>query len=299
MDRTCLVAAIAMLSWASSPLPSSTVAAEDHPGLHIFAMPADGMDVRRLATLPEHPAVCSPEVSPDGAKVAVDAWRAGESSTDAHMLIVHLADGRVEDLGRGCMPTWSSDGDQIAYCRYGQGVFIRTLGGEKDICIDPKGWAIQWSPDGKLLAYVRDGNLVLYNPATESRREVFPEDDIPYRHILHNPTWSPDSTKICFLGQREDGGTELAYVAAKQLMTTQITILRAASDLHPDIAWRRGGIEVLVVQGSVDGRPGQMLAVPLEGDTPAAPYPGQPADRNNGGMSWSRDGKTLYFMSAK
>jgi Tol biopolymer transport system component len=287
--------ALALCGFAFCP----AFAAADDLGLHIYAMQADGGDVRKVASFPEHPSVCSPEISPDGRRIAVDAWRAGEPSTDAHVLIFHLAEGRIEDLGIGCMPSWSAEGDSIAYCRYGEGVFIRSLDDGKQVCIDPKGWAIQWSPSGKLLAYVRQGNLVVHNLATGKQFEVFPEEERPYTHIHHNPTWSPDSTKICFLGLRGDGRQELAYVTAKPLMAPELDALRSGHDLNPDIAWRPDGGEILAVQQSVDGRPGQMLAVPVERSAEAAHFAGQPADRSNGGMSWSRDGKTLYFMSAK
>jgi Tol biopolymer transport system component len=278
-----------------SPAPALV---DDVPGLHIFAMQADGAHVRRVASLAEYPSVCSPEISPEGGRIAVDAWRAGESSTDAHVLIVHLADGRVEDLGIGCMPTWSPEGDSIAFCKYGLGVFTLSLKGDKkETCIDPLGWAIQWSPSGKSLAYVRRNNLVVHDVASGKQFEIFPEDENPYRMIYHNPTWSPDSKKICFIGARAGEGPELAHVSARQLMAPELVVLRSASDLSPDIAWGAG--KILAVQQPVEGRPGQMLAVPADGAGEAVAFAGQPADRHNGGMSWSRDGKTLYFMSAK
>jgi TolB protein len=305
-----------LVALGASALDTAKAAEDEHPGLHLFAMQADGTNVRRVVSLPEYPSVCSPEISPDGSKVAVDAWRSGEPSTAAHVLIVHLADDRVEDLGIGCMPSWSADGAAIAYCQYGKGVFIKTLDGKSDECLDPAGWAIQWSPDGKKLAYVKGGNFVIYDRASGERFEVFPEGESPYRAIYHNPTWSPDSKQLCFIGAR-DGRLELAIVAARKLMTTDFQVLRTADDLNPDLAWRPKVDEVLAVQKPIDGRPGQMLAVPVAkpidgmeemdetedmeelAGKEAHAFPGQPVDRHNGGMSWSRDGAALYFMSAK
>ena len=48
--------------------PSSKVTA-------IYAMDADGANAREVARIPDYPIINSPEVSPDGRRIAVDGWK--------------------------------------------------------------------------------------------------------------------------------------------------------------------------------------------------------------------------------
>jgi hypothetical protein len=47
------------------------------------------------------------------------------------------------------------------------------------------------------------------------------------------------------------------------------------------------------------GQPAQIFEFDPDGDKPPVPVVGQPADRHNAGNCWSRDGKTLFFVSWK
>ena len=144
---------IAMLAGiAQGADPSAKVTA-------IYAMDADGGNVRELASIPDYPIINSPELSPDGEWVAVDGWKRDESLTDARILLVHLEDGAVLNLGKGAMPSWSADGKWIALCKYGpeRGVYICSLDGETERLIDREGWGIQWAPDGETLIFVSRG----------------------------------------------------------------------------------------------------------------------------------------------
>jgi Tol biopolymer transport system component len=268
-------------------------AAAQSPPTVMFVTDADTGEIHQTITLLQYPRIFSPEISPDGNRVGVDGWGRNQRSVEAHVLIVNLDDGEVTDLGPGCMPSWSADGQWVACCRYGQGVFILSVDGTRERLIDGSGWAPQWSPDGTRLAYVRGGNLVIYDLAAEEGRELFAEGVSPYRNISHNCKWSPDSERICFLGYRTNGTPEFAIVTVTG-DDPQLNARCAADEYNPDIAWHPEGDLVLIPRR---GRPGQIYAFDPDGTDPPTRYPKQPGDRSNGGMCFSRDGRLLIFMS--
>ena len=67
----------------------------------IYAMDADGRNVREVTSIQDYPIINSPEISPDGKWIAVDGWKTGESLTDARVLLVNIEDRSAVDLGQG------------------------------------------------------------------------------------------------------------------------------------------------------------------------------------------------------
>lgn len=268
--------------------------------IEIYALGADGKTARRVAAIPAFPIINSPEVSPDGAWVAVDGWNWDQDLHDAHLLIVNLRTGELKDLGQGAMPSWAPDGKWIACSKYGPdgGVFIREVDGNVEELIDRDGWGILWSPDGEKLAYTRDGNIVVFNRVTGRRHEVFPAGEAPYAYIFWNCAWSPDSRRICFKGQRHDKSIDIAIVSATG-DGPELRVRCEGQDYNEDIAWHPNGRRITIPRGSAAGQTGQIFEFDPDGDAPPALLAGQPADRNNAGMCWSRDGKTFYFVSYK
>jgi len=275
-------------------LCDSRVVAQPGPGeTALYAMHSDGSSTWKLIPIKDYPSFCSPEISPDGLKVAADGWRAGENSVQAHILIVDLNDGNVKDLGIGCMPSWSADGAWIACSRYGQGVFLKSVEGTEEKLIDPAGWSIQWSSDGREVAYVRGNQIIVRNLSTDASRDVFPPQNLPYQQIAHNMTWSPDSKRICFLGYRADRKVELATVSVAG-DDPQLQICGEATTILPDIGWHPDGSRIVVPDNK-----GRLRVFDPNGKSAPTELTGQPEGRANSGMSWSRDGKLLVFVSAK
>jgi hypothetical protein len=76
----------------------------------------------------------------------------------------------------------------------------------------------------------------------------------------------------------------------------------SAKGFNPDIASYPDGKRISIPQGAVAGRFGRIVEfnadeVPGDGTPAGVAMKGQPNNRHNSGMSWSRDGKTLFFIS--
>ncbi len=260
-------------------------------------MDSDGHNARRVAHAPDFPIINSPEVSPDGKFVAVDGWNATEDLTAARLLLIDLQNGKVENLGVGAMPNWSPGGDWIAFCKYynKRGVHIRSRDGWIERHIDPDGWGIQWSPDGWKVAYARGANLVIHNFVSAQSREVVPAE-WDYTRIYWNLTWSPDSKEVCFKARHSEGHDEFVIMSVDSKVPS-IRRRISAAGFQEDIAWHPDGTRILIPKAAADGVPGQIYSYDPSGTDEPSPLAGQPTDRHNSGMCWSRDGKTLYFIS--
>ena len=287
----------AIVSASLAVLWVASAAGQDPRIIEIYAMDADGKNARSVATIPDYPIINSPEISPDGKWIAVDGWKHDKRLTDAHLLFIHLDLGQGRDLGLGAMPTWSADGKWIAYSKYREGVFIRKFDEFEELQIDPSGWSIQWAPDGLKAAYSRSGNLVVYDIAKNTKRLIFPEGKEPYSYILHNTTWSPDSKRICFMGQRHGRNAAEVAIVSVEGDDPKLRVCCPADDFHPDIAWQPGASRIVVPGKAREGVYAQIYEFDPERDEPPKPLAGQPTKRHNGGLCWSRDGKTLYFVS--
>ena len=143
-------------------------------------MRADGTDLRQLT---DGPGIASaPTWSPDGTRIAYRLWQDGADS-----LV-------VMDAGGGDVETLATNSQTSQDC---QGL-----------------WSVAWSPDSAdLLFPTRDGctggfdlNVVPADGSSPATRLL-----APGLHSLHG-AWSPDGTRIAYLGSEETGDTGL-YVA--------------------------------------------------------------------------------------
>lgn len=259
-------------------------------------------DGRVLAiSIPDYPNIFSPEISPDGKWVAVDGWKRGENNVAAHLLIASLETDEVRDLGIGCIPHWSADSRRIAYSKYSQGVFVRDfeLDSEEE-SIDPQGWAIEFSPDGRKFAYLFNyTNFVIRDVATNEKRSLFGEGKSPFRYIEHNFAWSPDSQRICFKGHRADGGLDVGIVHTTG-DDPKLRVLCDAKDVASDIAWLADK-RLMFPRTPAGTTKSQIHVIDPDGEKEKTSerYAKQPANRNNVGVSWSRDGKTFVYLSTR
>ncbi len=282
-------------------------------GQPLFVIDADGNHVRQLLAMPEFTYTGSPDWSPDGRRIAFDAWRAamGETYTRAHIFVVNSDGSSPHDLGPGAMPSWSPDGKQLAYSQYSpHGVWIMNADGSGQKCIDAAGWGAEWSPKRNEIAYsvYQDGsaNLAVRDLATNQRRLLLEKS---YRQIWWGMSWSPDGAWICFKGRLPSGGEEIAAVSRDGekkgfkiiLPNSAVPESRTAQST---IAWGGTGSQILICMQKKSDFTQRLYLFDFSGDKPPQSFPPRRAGVQNSGMpwlpngvAWSRDGKKVVFCA--
>ena len=56
-----------------------------------------------------------------------------------------------------------------------------------------------WSPDGETIAYLRDNGVWLYDVRRGNSRQVFHREDHRYQDLGDSIAWSPDSRRVAFI----------------------------------------------------------------------------------------------------
>jgi Tol biopolymer transport system component len=147
--------------------------------------------------------------SPDGTRIAFDSDRDGERA-----VFVASADGRnvrrVSGDGFAAVPSWSPDGDVLAFVRaepehpkvWNLWTANLTTGNFRRVTNHRVGqpWGGSWFPDGKRIAYSLEDRLVILDLQT-SEEKVLPS---PRRgRLLRTPAVSPDGQRIIFQVRRD------------------------------------------------------------------------------------------------
>ena len=215
---------------------------------HLYVLNSDGTGLRQLVAETDYNRQGSPEWSPDGKRIAFDAWRrspTGERISNTKMFIVNVDGSDLKEIGDGSMPSFSADGHRVGFCRGGprRGIWTMDINGADEQLVDQAGWAARWSPDGQKIAYtVRDlngANIVVYDIATKRKTRVLNgEHSARYTQIRWSFGWSPDNRRLCFCG---DLGPEMseATIASvdgsdKHFQVLLVGQFAAKLSWHPD-----------------------------------------------------------------
>ena len=279
---------------------------EFEPGHPIWVIGADGKNLRQL-DLPKTMACGSPDWSPDGKKIACDAWdlARGENYANARITIIPVEGGDIVDLGAGAMPSWSPDGKRIAFCKYDpRGVWIMDADGTKQVHFDSEAWGADWSPVGNEVAYTKyssgGANIWVVNPDTKEKRSLLKKET--YRSVYWNLSWAPDGKSICFLGNRPDGSKEVTRVSSEG-DSKGFKVLFSMKDspqytvIRPIVSWAGNPDHILVSMKGPEDQFRQLYLLDAEGKEPPKLFEGQNPNFDNGDMAWSQDGKQVAFVS--
>src|SRR5215210_2469930 len=154
--------------------------------------------------------------SPDGKRIAFTSDRLG--SLDIFVMNANGTQQRalVRSSGDEWRPAWSPDGKRIAFVsdresRFSQIYSVDVASGRQDrltFASASDSWP-SWSSDGRIAfsrwTYDHDGDdegsqIYVMNADGTGLRQVIADDDDDVA-----PAWSPDSSKIAFVGGDEDG----------------------------------------------------------------------------------------------
>ena len=191
----------------------------------IYTMSADGDGQRRLSEVDDEQGgeraspffQIDPAWSPDATRIAFTSGRTG--SSDVFVMNADGTDSKrlTSTKQNDTHPTWSEDGESIAFARDGD-IWVMDADGSNarrisDIFAEETDPA--WSPDGELIAYVRRTpgtaiqNVWTMRPDGSERRALTKQDGRSF-----TPAWSPDGTRIVFSTNAESEVYELFTIGA-------------------------------------------------------------------------------------
>jgi dipeptidyl aminopeptidase/acylaminoacyl peptidase len=199
---------------------------------------------------------------------AIETLRSGEALPQGD--IIGEAYDLNPDIDFAIQPRfcWSPGGTHIAFLSNQSGCFSAYImpasGGEATLLFDNgfPAWAVTWSPDGCYLAVMCEASGQDYNvyliPLDGS--ESFPIEDKNGPINAHNPSWSPDSTKLAFHSNTRNGFHQIAiFDTASRQISWQTN--GEADCCTP--SWSKDGTKLTYIcaQGATD----KVVFHPLEG----------------------------------
>src|SRR5438128_498515 len=227
------------------------------PGLKVWTINADGSNPTRLTddnvrdpSIPSyiHFYDAYPKCSPDGTKIAFRSI--GRSNSGSHSIFVMNADG--SDLHQIMIDSstlsgelgsfeWSPDGtkflfdagvyvvlfgashfsDLVRTSGYRANIFVSDIDGKNVVRLtndtDVLNDFATWSPDGKSIAFAsdRDGTEKIYVMNADGSNQ----HPVAMGGYFSSPSWSPDGSKILFVGPEGYDGCPTYQYICSQLYT--------------------------------------------------------------------------------
>ncbi len=225
-------------------------------------------------------------------KIAFTCDRAGKSD-----ICVMDGDGGdyvklTDDLIVDTQPSWSPDGDRIAFNR-GYAIHVMDSDGRNlmKLTKGPENSEPAWSPDGTKIAFTRG----LFKGKNVWVMDADGQNQIQLTQLGENinPAWSPDGNRIAFVAFRRDAGFQIYIMdenGHNQERLTRDMQLKSMPSWSPDgkrIAYQARDqdavFQIYVVKTDGSGHRKKL--------TRDLPHKLSPA--------WSPDGRTIAYVSSK
>lgn len=291
-----------------------TIAAEElllppdptkQPQNEIFVMNIDGSNLRSITGHdPNLGGAGSPDWSPDGKQIAFDIF----SGTRTGNYLINVDGTGLKYLGPGCMPTFGSTGDRLAFTWSGRGMTLMDSAGENREVLTSDGWGAQFSPNGKWVAYqsyertptARSTNITIIDGATKEKRVLLEGDQAQrYSSIYWNMEWSPDSQQICFKGRIRNASDRYETAITSIDGSSQGFRVLTTETTDTDFGWHPDGTRILLAKTSPKYLGGPRLFVADLKTDSIDLLETQPLDMPNHSGIWSPDGKQIAFVTRR
>jgi WD40-like Beta Propeller Repeat len=242
-------------------------------GVELHSIKPDGSGDRVIPVPLGEP--WQPSWSPDGSKLAISMFPAGEADRTIWVMNSDGSDAQqVAAADNVSRPSWSADGKTIVYSASTSGqteIHLVATDGSEDRTVhseDAAGTFAIFSADVS-----PDGQMILFDRGTDAGFDIFVMnvDGSDARPLTttgtdYNPDWSPDGTKIAFTRQEAPATSNIFVMNADGTKVQRLT--DGGSDAtYQDPHWAPDGSK-MAYEAGVTGGPGGLVVMNPDGSDP-------------------------------